>query len=146
MGAFDDTRQTRDLGPRDVPAERGETVVATTFVVAVGRALVELLDEAGFEQPGEGTVEGARMQRRVGRPRDGLQHGVTVEVATAQGQEDVEPGGGKREEPVETRAVGAHRCTSTIRVENIDEGRRERDALTVDKETTDLYPCIRIYG
>ena len=108
--------QALGFGARHGASERRDLVVAAALVVG-GRARGELDDERVFQQPREGAIERAGVQGdgALAAPRHLLHHGVAVQIATGQRQQDLEPDRGQRQEPLRARQVG-HRCVENIRV------------------------------
>jgi hypothetical protein len=82
------------FGVEDALAERGQAVIAAAGVVKFGSGtFVGFLDQAGFDEALDGTVESSGPQTDfvVGAQEDVLHDAVAVLLAGGKGEHDVEP-------------------------------------------------------
>jgi hypothetical protein len=104
LNSSDEFLKALAFGVEDFAAERGETVITTAGVVEFGgRAVVGLLDEVGFNEALEGSVEGGGPQADLagGALEDFLHDAVAVLLFAGEGEKDMKPLGFQGQEGVE---------------------------------------------
>jgi hypothetical protein len=104
LNSSDEILKALAFGVEDLAAERRKAVITTAGVIEFGGgAVVGLLDEVGFDEALEGSVEGGRPEADLagGALEDFLHDAVAVLLLTGEGEKDMKPLGFQGEEGAE---------------------------------------------